>query len=114
MRCQIALAVVVSFCSGSALAQQQTRWDAMPRGPYLGLQGGLNFQEDNHFRGGGTDGAKAKYDVGPVGIFTFGYALEYGLRLELEGGYRFNSVDKVSGTQGDGRLQTASAMINAI
>ena len=113
MRCQIALAVVVSFCSGSALAQQQTRWDTMPRGPYLGLQGGLNFQEDNHFRGGGTD-SKAKYDPGPAGTFTFGYALEYGLRVELEGGYRFNSIDEVSGTQGDGRLQIASAMINAI
>jgi OmpA-OmpF porin, OOP family len=114
MRCQIALAVVVSFCSGSALAQQQTRWEAMPRGLYLGLQGGLNFQEDNHFRGGGTDGSKAKYDVGPAGTFTFGYALEYGLRVELEGGYRFNSVDEVGGSQGDGRLQIGSTMINAI
>ncbi len=99
-----------------ATAQQTFRWQdtgMMPRGPYVGLQGGASFLEDNDFRGGGTD-SKAKYDPGPAATVSFGYGFDFGLRLELEGGYRHNGVDRVSGTSGNGRLEVGSAMLNAI
>jgi len=102
--------------SSAAVAQQQSfNWQdtGMPRGPYIGLQGGANFLEDNDFRGGGGD-SKAKYNAGPVGTLMLGYGFEFGLRLELEGGYRRNNVDRINGASGDGRLETGSAMLNAI
>jgi len=113
--------IATGFCaaaflfSSAAVAQQSFQWQdsGMPRGPYIGLQGGANFLEDNDFRGGGAD-SKAKYNAGPVGTLTLGYGFNFGLRLELEGGYRRNNVDEINGASGDGRLETGSAMLNAI
>src|SRR5687767_9839223 len=82
----------VALSSAPTLAQDTFRWQdtsAMPRGPYLGLQGGASFLEDNRFNGGGAD-SKTKYDPGPAGLLTLGYGFGFGLRLELEGGYRRN------------------------
>jgi OmpA-OmpF porin, OOP family len=109
-----AVTIVLAAASASAQDTRPRERDlVMPRGPYLGLGAGANFMEDNDIRFGAVD-SKTKYDVGPAGLVSLGYGFPFGLRLELEGGYRSNGVDKVGGASGDGRLEIGSAMLNAI
>jgi len=113
-----AIAVALTLALGAATAAaQDTRPRAdtlvMPRGPYIGGAAGASFLSDNDVRFGAVD-SKTKYDVGPAGLISLGYAFPFGLRLEVEGGYRFNGVDEASSADGDGRLEVASAMLNAI
>jgi outer membrane protein OmpA-like peptidoglycan-associated protein len=101
----------------TAVAAQDTRPRerdlVMPQGMYLGLGGGVSFAEDNDTRFG-TVNSKTKYGIGPTGVVSLGYAFPFGLRLEVEGGYRFLGIDEVDGSDGDGRTQIGSAMLNAI
>jgi OOP family OmpA-OmpF porin len=114
---RLALAAACLVAATAAALAQDTRPRArdlvMPRGPYLGLGAGIGFAEDNDIRFGDVD-SKTKYDIGPTGTVSLGYGFDFGLRLELEGGYRLFGVDEVGGAGGDGRLQIGSAMVNAI
>ena len=88
-------------------------------GLYIGAGAGANFLQDEtiksvgfpnvgipqtNLRTGGLT-SKAKFDVGPVGVVSFGYGLGNGLRLEIEGNYRSNKFNKV----GNGPLGFSSA-----
>ena len=109
-----AAASLICSMAGAVLAQDSTSMFAgQNRGFYIGGAAGANFQTDVDFRRNGTD-SKATYDPGPVGLLSFGYAFGNGLRTELEGGYRYNDVDKINGVSGGGHTQIASAMANAI
>lgn len=109
-----AIAIIATVSSASAQDTRPREQDlVMPRGLYLGLGAGVNIMEDNDVRFGAVD-SKAKYNVGPAGLASVGYGFPFGLRLELEGGYRRNNVDEIDGATGDGRLEIGSAMINAI
>jgi outer membrane protein OmpA-like peptidoglycan-associated protein len=111
------LAGISILLAATAASAQDTRppeqYLVMPRGPYVGLSGGASFLSDNDVRFDGVD-SKTKYDPGPTGLLSLGYGFPFGLRLELEGGYRFNGIDTVDGFDGDGRMQVASAMLNAL
>jgi outer membrane protein OmpA-like peptidoglycan-associated protein len=111
------LAALATALAATAASAQDTRpreqYLVMPRGPYLGLGAGVNIMEDNDTRFGTVD-SKTKYDVGPAGLVSLGYGFPFGLRLELEGGYRSNGVSDVDGASGDGRMEIGSAMLNAI
>jgi outer membrane protein OmpA-like peptidoglycan-associated protein len=109
-----AIAIIAAASTASAQDTRPREQDiVMPRGLYLGFGGGANFMEDNDVRFGAVD-SKTKYDVGPSGLASIGYGFPFGLRLELEGGYRSNGVDKVDGASGDGSMEIGSAMLNAI
>jgi len=87
------------------------------KGVYVGGGLGANFQEDNKF--GIVGGGKSSYDPGFLGLANVGYAFGNNLRLELEPGYRFNELDKLSAgsvTAGHsgGRSQIFSLMANAL
>jgi outer membrane protein OmpA-like peptidoglycan-associated protein len=85
----------------------------LPPGFYIGGGIGANLEEDNRFRGGGTD-ATVSYGAGLTGIGTFGYSLGNGIRVELEPGYRNNEVDHINGAPGSGRTQLLTVMANVL
>ena len=61
-------------------------------GLYIGAGAGLNWLQDEHL--GATTGGAAPGNLasrpGPVGVISLGYALDNGLRFEIEGDYRSN------------------------
>jgi outer membrane protein OmpA-like peptidoglycan-associated protein len=92
-------------------------------GLYVGGAAGANWLQDESVRLAppATDGSggrlKGKFGVGAVGLASIGYGLGNGLRLELEGNFRDNGVNKLEGTpfptQGSGEQQSYGAMVNA-
>ena len=90
-------------------------------GLYIGAGAGANFLQDEKIKSvgfpqagipqtnldvRGSNGTKLKTDTGFVGLFSLGYGLGNGLRIELEGNYRDN---KLSGIKGGGLQGFTSA-----
>ena len=77
------------------MAAQAQSWDPRVQGVYVGAGIGGNYLM------GSSDtmlGREVDYgfEWGWVGVLSVGYGFGNGLRLELEGNYRTNDVDKVS------------------
>jgi outer membrane protein OmpA-like peptidoglycan-associated protein len=101
----LALACVIG-ASGPALAQQ--------KGVYVGLGAGLTIPEDSDITGAGIN-PSADLDLGWAGIASLGYAFGNGLRAEIEGGYRANDVDQLSGVvNGTGNVDAITVMLNVL
>jgi outer membrane protein OmpA-like peptidoglycan-associated protein len=101
------IALALGTASGAAAQSQPTT------GFYVGGAAGGNIEENNRFRNGGGNSTDS-YKLGYVGTLDLGYGLGNGLRLELEPGYRNNSVDSVNGHEVGSRMQIATIMGNAI
>jgi OOP family OmpA-OmpF porin len=112
MQASAAIVLSLGFLGHAAQADDRTVSAPTP-GFYVGAGVGANLEEDNRFRGGGAT-ATDSYDTGYAGIGSFGYAFGNGLRVELEPGYRNNSVDKINGATGSGRTQMATLMGNVL
>lgn len=96
------------------LPQQQ-----MMTGLYIGAGAGVNFSENSLLRsdrslaaglaavGAGGRG-RAIFEPGFVGVGSIGWGFSNGLRVEVEGNYRQNDLDKVGGFPGAGLRNTAS------
>ncbi len=68
-------------------------------GLYIGAGAGANFLQDEHYRAGATNGFVAtvarprlSFDTGATGLASVGYGFGNGVRLEVEGDYRYNSL----------------------
>lgn len=94
-----------------------------PAGPYLGAAAGGQYLENLSASGPLTGDTKLKYDWGPVGLGSLGYAFGNGLRAEVELGYRYNhakSIEIPSGVTLPSSLNvktnahTTSYMVNGI
>ncbi|MDB5988065.1 MAG: P44/Msp2 family outer membrane protein [Nevskia sp.] len=85
-------------------------------GPYIGVEGGANWQAPQNFDFGGGVNADAKFkhpfDAGYIGGLTFGYGTAFGLRPELELDYRRNDVKSFGGGAISGYENAYSAMGN--
>ena len=85
-------------------------------GWYFGLEGGV-VKVNNNSHGLLTD---IDYESGWAGLGEIGYAFNGHWRVELEGGYRRNEIDKISYlgatpvSQDSGDLRNYTAMVNAI
>lgn len=86
--------------SGTAQAQRL-------EGVYVGLGAGINWLTDTAIRAPGTGSIGS--DIGFVGLGSVGYAFGNGVRLELEGNYRYNTV---SSSRLSGDLQSYGPMLN--
>ncbi|WP_419897378.1 OmpA family protein [Roseomonas sp. USHLN139] len=113
----------VSLTATGALAQPVT-------GVYLGAGAGVNFLQESDLdtqggvarflrgNGVGTSG-QAEFDTGFAGVVSLGYGFGNGVRAEVEGNFRSNEVDKLSGYSGFGPLRSGGtarsygAMFNA-
>jgi outer membrane protein OmpA-like peptidoglycan-associated protein len=101
-------AIALTTAASGAHAQGQPT-----TGFYIGGAAGANIMEDNRFRNGGGNSTDS-YDAGYAGTLDFGYGLGNGLRLEVEPGYRNNTVDSVNGRSADSRIQSATFMGNVL
>ncbi|MCQ4160659.1 OmpA family protein [Roseomonas sp. GC11] len=99
-------------------------------GVYIGAGGGVNFLQESDLdtkggaasflRGNGVSrSGTAEFSTGFTGVLALGYGFGNGVRAEIEGNYRQNDVDKLSGYSGFGRLNSSGtarsygAMFNA-
>jgi outer membrane protein OmpA-like peptidoglycan-associated protein len=101
-----------------------------PRGIYIAAGAGANWlqESDLEAQGGlrtalGAAGVgqtgTASFDLGWIGVISLGYAFGNGIRVEVEGNYRENSIDGISGFTGiraprtqSGDVTTWGAMAN--
>ena len=94
-------------------------------GLYIGAGGGANFMEHERNksitpRGGAQRPlfGQSDRDVGVVGVGSVGYGFGNGLRLELEGDYRYNRIARNPAAAGavssGGREQKYGAMVNVL
>jgi outer membrane protein OmpA-like peptidoglycan-associated protein len=119
--------VALGLCAvpGSASAQ-------FPQGPYIAGGFGWNLAPDTDLnldqaaalglgRAGYGAGGSVGFEPGIAGVLSLGWGFGNGLRLELEGNYRRNEVDSVSGAAGwasggspSGRQESWGVMGNAL
>jgi outer membrane protein OmpA-like peptidoglycan-associated protein len=92
-------------------------------GLYVGGGAGFNIQQSEFERPStalATPGYKSNFDVGGTGVLSFGYGLGNGLRVEVEGNYRYDHVNRFQGgptpvTEATGGYQeTYGAMGNVL
>jgi len=107
-----------AFLPGTAQAQPVT-------GLYVGGSGGANFLQDERIKSTRAVGVttpsnvRARFQTGVVGIGSLGYGFGNGVRVELEGNYRYNRPDSfrtaASGIRSvGGREQKYGPMVNAL
>jgi len=83
-------------------------------GWYLSLGAGWNHAQDSDFKANGTKD-KVDYDEGWLGDVAIGHAWGLNMRTELEGSYRHNNVEKITGTGASGSsgdFHSWNAMVN--
>jgi outer membrane protein OmpA-like peptidoglycan-associated protein len=111
-----------------ALAQAQSQgyfdnWRLAPQqtvtGLYIGAGAGVNLSENSDLRSNSSLAAglaaagvrgrgDAIFEPGFVGVGAVGWGFGNGLRVEVEGNYRQNDLEKIGGFQGAGLRNTAS------
>ena len=75
-------------------------------GPYVGVGAGANYQQDESIRASSALGTPALHDhfnIGGTGVASVGYGLGNGLRVELEGSYRYDKMREINTTDGPGK-----------
>jgi outer membrane protein OmpA-like peptidoglycan-associated protein len=96
-------------------------------GLYVGAGAGLNYRQTQALKSataGSTtttySDANQKTDFGFVGLGSVGYGLGNGLRIELEGSFRRNKAQKITGSSvlggslpAGGEVDTYAGMVNA-
>ncbi|PZW46750.1 outer membrane protein with beta-barrel domain [Humitalea rosea] len=104
-------------------------------GVYIGGGAGVNFLQDSDLSvanaagrtaltnaGIGTRTGTASFETGYVGVLSIGYGFGNGVRAELEGNFRSNKIDSISGFRGatgnravsGGFTQSYGVMANAL
>jgi len=103
-------------------------------GVYIGGGAGVNFLQDSDLsvtnyagrealaNAGLSRAGTASFDVGFAGVLSVGYGFGNGVRAELEGSYRTNKIDDISGFRSNvggtrtsgGDVQSYGAMVNAL
>ena len=94
-------------------------------GLYIGGAGGANFMQDERVKStllnGVTTPSKVRigFQSGVTGIGSIGYGLGNGVRLEIEGNYRYNRLDRFYGVAPayrsvGGREQKYGPVVNAL
>jgi len=82
-------------------------------GLYIGAGVGANLMQSETFSVTGGAGNSISPKVGFVGLASIGYGFGNGLRAEIEGNYRYNSLPATVGAS-SGNEQKYGAMFNAL
>jgi len=91
-------------------------------GLYIGAGAGVNIMQDEPIKsafGVPVSGINLQTNVGAVGVLSVGWGFGNGLRAEFEGDYRYNGLDKFSGSGGasapiSGNEQKFGPMFNVL
>jgi len=95
-------------------------------GLYIGAGAGVNFLQDQRYDSGATGPffvtnprPRNRFDAGGAAVASIGYGLGNGLRVELEGNYRYNHLRGEKGGRANiisegGREEKYGAMVNAL
>ncbi|MGG5887061.1 OmpA family protein [Falsiroseomonas sp. HC035] len=97
-------------------------------GLYVGAGAGVNLLQETDVelsrQFGGTTAsrtASAEFNYGYVGVISLGYGFGNGVRAEIEGSYRENEVDSITGAnalgrplRSDGKARSYGVMANAL
>lgn len=83
-----------------------------PPGPYLGIEGGANWQDPQDWRENRAVFDRLKFKSGWIAGVTAGYALPMGLRTELELDHRQNTLNREVYSSARGSSLADSAMLN--
>jgi outer membrane protein OmpA-like peptidoglycan-associated protein len=97
-------------------------------GLYVGAGAGVNLLQETDVelsrQFGGTGAARsgsAEFEYGYVGVISLGYGFGNGVRAEIEGSYRENEVDSITGfpafgrpLRSDGKARSYGVMANAL
>ena len=104
--------------AGSILMASAAR--AQPvTGVYVGLGGGANFLQDETVRlSPAFPSGRDRFGVGYTGVGSAGYGFGNGVRIELEGNYRDNTLQHFRGTsfpsEAGGSQENYGGMVNAL
>jgi len=82
----------MTLCGLACAAALSPSAFAADAGAYLGLEGGVNFLDDEIVREDGTNIGRMRYKNGYMGGLTVGAWTDIGLRPEIELGYRRNKL----------------------
>ena len=109
-----ALLAMPALLGGAAQAQPVT-------GLYVGGAGGANFMQREFNRDVTLNGAARistaarSFNAGYTGVASIGYGFGNGLRIEAEGDFRHNDVDRqLGGIAARGREEKYGGMVNAL
>jgi OmpA-OmpF porin, OOP family len=80
---------------------------------YVGASGGASLPRESDLESGAFN-VEAKQDIGWLGLINFGHEYGYGLRTELEFGYRKNDLDTVGGANASGDVNVFTGMVNVL
>jgi len=86
-------------------------------GLYIGAGVGPNLMQDETIKAAGTSGT-LETNLGVAGVLSLGWGFGNGLRAEIEGDYRYNGLDKITGggasTSVSGSEQKYGPMVNVL
>ena len=121
--------LAASVVAGGAAFAPSLAWAEAVNGLYIGAGAGANFMHREKvdvltFPGNfpasqrGRIGPRSlTYDAGFIGLASVGYGFGNGLRLEVEGSYRSNKIDKFGGPTGfqaGGDQRKYAGMVNVL
>lgn len=105
-----AATIALAMAAGTASAGSLPSWGPERHGWYFGLEAGWNAVGDTSLPGAGFNDIQFENNRGY--FLTLGHAFEGNWRLELEGGYRDNDVEKLNFVASSGDLREYSVMLN--
>ena len=112
--------LLVALLAASPAVLQAGIARAQPvQGLYVGASGGANLLQDEEVRlSPSFPGGKTRWDVGLAGLGSIGYGFGNGVRVEIEGNYRQNTLQHFLQTSfptlAGGDQQTYGAMANVL
>ena len=90
-------------------------------GLYIGAGAGVNIMQDEAVKSVGgvsTPSGKLETNLGGVGLLNLGWGFGNSLRAEIEGDYRYNGLNKITGVPGGGSVsgseQKYGPMVNLL
>ncbi|MCQ8242397.1 OmpA family protein [Rhizosaccharibacter radicis] len=107
------------LCTGTAAFASVAARAQPVQGVYVSLGGGANLAQDQTVRlSPQAPGGKFRYGPGVTGLGSVGYGFGNGLRLEVEGNYRNDTLQHFRGTrfptEAGGHQESYGGMVNAL
>ncbi len=113
------VAPIAAGCAGGLVLSGGSAQAQPVSGVYVGLGGGGNYLQDETVRlSPAFPSGRDRFDIGYTGVGSVGYGFGNGVRIELEGNYRDNTLQHFLGTsfpsEAGGTQENYGGMVNAL